>query len=471
MVGFVLEGSGDSSILYDDDLADATPALGTDIGTPTYSSTGVIFGVDEGIALDLSSLIFPSSLEVAGSYSFFVYNRAPCIDSSTNGTAGTTDGTNRYFITHNADGTTSQPSGRLRTNVSDAVVPQMQNTDAQTAVNISTAARALTFPVFHYVTWNSSGTFDYYVDGRKVMTGIVGNSFASFLDFVWIGMDRGQTNTTNVVGEEFSRLCIADGYTTFTNLGVMMGLGDSFIMNGREKSVPGEALSNPFYDVTTFNEIQALYRINQSSEWTYINSGVGGEDTAAVLARTDTALSTNNPKIVVLHVGTNDANNIGGVSASQAADYESIVQKCVDFAGVEQVICQNIITTKGDSTKDSQQFIDQVAEVNGNIATAVAAVRSSKATIVDSFTAYGGESPSESPTIDSLIRGFQNTDVPNSDLHPSSQGMVVDANLIFTALNTPTESPTVRKLYRHSMPLTGRGMGGKHTSPLIKVRK
>lgn len=36
---------------------------------------------------------------------------------------------------------------------------------------------------------------------------------------------------------------------------------------------------------------------------------------------------------------------------------------------------------------------------------------------------------------------------------------------------TGEESPTVRKLYRHSMPLTGRGMGGKHNSPLIKVRK
>lgn len=32
-------------------------------------------------------------------------------------------------------------------------------------------------------------------------------------------------------------------------------------------------------------------------------------------------------------------------------------------------------------------------------------------------------------------------------------------------------SSTVRKLYRHSMPLTGRGMGGKHVSPFVKVKK
>lgn len=35
----------------------------------------------------------------------------------------------------------------------------------------------------------------------------------------------------------------------------------------------------------------------------------------------------------------------------------------------------------------------------------------------------------------------------------------------------PAGSPTLRKLYRHSFPNTGKGMGGKHTSPLIKVRK
>jgi len=43
------------------------------------------------------------------------------------------------------------------------------------------------------------------------------------------------------------------------------------------------------------------------------------------------------------------------------------------------------------------------------------------------------------------------------------------ADNFFSLINPGSSS--VNRLYRHSMPLTGRGMGGKHSSPLIRVRK
>jgi hypothetical protein len=88
-----------------------------------------------------------------------------------------------------------------------------------------------------------------------------------------------------------------------------------------------------------------------------------------------------------------------------------------------------------------------VAEVNANILSAIAACDNpSIVTHVDAFTAFGGESPSETPTIDSLIVGFQNTVAGQVDLHPTSQGEVVRANLIYTAL-TATTAPTLTTPY------------------------
>lgn len=436
-MGFILEGSGDPSIVYESPLT-SLPAEGTVVGSaPTFSSSGVIFAVDSGIALDLTGQNFPSSLESEGSYTFFIERKAMGENDASIGSQGSPYGKNVYPITHNATGTTATPLGRWRLDASGSISPQINNTDTQFTRDLTTAGQSgLNDPIMGAVSWKD-GEYSAFVDGRRTHADIGGTPFAGMLDYIWVGMDRGNANTTPD-GVNHSRLAISLLPIEFEDAGEFLEIGDSFFdIGGSETSAPSGAIIPYLLDATFGNELQALERKANGREYAIVNGGVGGETTKEILARVPALLAAHNRGPIGIHAGTNDANTGSGVPADQLEDYQAIIQLCVDSPNVTDIYCENIITVKGKVSCDNAQGRTDVATVNANILQAIANVGSSQVIHIDAFSAFGGESPQTSPATTALIRGLQDPTVNGGagDLHPSAQGEVLRALLYHNAAN------------------------------------
>lgn len=439
-MGFILEGSKHPNLLYDAPLT-ASPPNGVATNA-TFDENGVVFSADGNLAFDFTSLGFPASIATQGQINVFLENDAIGLNQPLDGNQGDPTGANSYVYTFSSTliGTVF---GRHRITAAGTLSPQINAADAQINLATTTGSAPTSQLILHSFSWLGGNTYSVFANGRKLIFNAAGTPFADMMNFLWLASAKGATGGTPV-GKRYSRLSIASIAVTFTDSGKLMAIGDSFIgTESFEVATPGGSVFGPsLWDVNVANEIQALERIHNGGEYTYQDEGVGGETTAEVLARTAAALAANNPKIAWIRLGTNDANNVGGVPSTQQADYKSIISLCANFPSVERVICENIITIKGDTAFDAPQFVTQVAEVNLNIADAAQSFTAENqgklVVLVDSFSAFGGENPSVSPQAESLIIGIQNGAQDN--LHSSAQGEALRASLVQSAIGSPLMS-------------------------------